>query len=159
MDMFKIPSMSKEEYDKLIAENHVSRIAFTGENYPYIAPFMYVFNEKEKFLYFLSTKYGKKVGLFKKNPNVAVEIEEYSEDMSNYKFVTLIGKITEVKDDTLKREIKEKFKDMIQNKLSNKALAALGYSPDENPEFLLNEERTLLWKLTDVKEIIALKNP
>ncbi|MGZ7047514.1 MAG: pyridoxamine 5'-phosphate oxidase family protein [Methanobacterium sp.] len=158
MDMVKIPFMSKEEYDKLIKENHVSRIAFSGEDYPYIAPFMYIFN-KEKFLYFLSTKYGKKMDLFKKNPNVAVEIEKYSADMSSYKFVTLQGKIIEVNDEVENKEIKEKFIDMIQNKLSNKALAALGYSPDESPGSLINEERALLWKLVDVKKIVALKNP
>jgi hypothetical protein len=48
---------------------------------------------------------------------------------------------------------------MIQNKLSNKALAALGYSPEESPESLLNKERTLLWKLIEVEKIVALKNP
>jgi len=38
----------------------MSRIAFNGE-YPYIAPFLYVFDEK--YIYFLSTKYGKKINL------------------------------------------------------------------------------------------------
>jgi nitroimidazol reductase NimA-like FMN-containing flavoprotein (pyridoxamine 5'-phosphate oxidase superfamily) len=159
MDMVKIPSMTKEEYDKLIRENHVSRIAFGGDSYPYIAPFMYVFDENKKFIYFLSTKYGKKISLFKKNPNVAVEIEKYSEDMSCYKFITLQGKIIEVKDEAEKREVKERFINMIKNKLSTKALAALGYLPKKAPESILNEEKTLLWKLIDVKKIVALKNP
>ena len=159
MDMVKIPAMNQREYDKLISENHMSRIAFGGDSYPYIAPFMYVFNEKEKYIYFLSTKYGKKVGLFEKNPNVAVEIEKYSEDMSNYKFVTLRGRVIEVLDQDEKLEIKKKFIELINNKLSSNALAALGYSPKENPESILNEERASLWKLTDVNEIVALKNP
>jgi nitroimidazol reductase NimA-like FMN-containing flavoprotein (pyridoxamine 5'-phosphate oxidase superfamily) len=159
MSIVKIPSMNKEEYDKLIKENHISRIAFAGESYPYIAPFMYVFDEDKKFLYFLSTKYGEKMGLFEKNPNVAVEIEKYSNDMSNYKFITLQGKIIEVKNESEKNEIKKNFIKMIQNKLSNKALAALGYSPEESPESILNKERTLLWKLIAVEKIVALKNP
>ena len=159
MNIFKIPSMNKEEYDKLIKENYVSRIAFSGTNYPYIAPFMYVFEEDKKFLYFFSTKYGKKINLFKKNPQVAVEIEKYSSDMSNYKFVTLQGTIIEVKSKTEKEEIKKRFINMIQNKLSNKTLAALGYSPNESPESIFNDERVLLWKLIDVDNIIALKNP
>ncbi|MGB9937495.1 MAG: pyridoxamine 5'-phosphate oxidase family protein [Methanobacterium sp.] len=159
MEMVKIPSMSREEYDELIKENHMSRIAFGGDNYPYIAPFMYVFNEEEKFIYFLSTKYGKKISLFEKNPNVAVEIEKYNKDMSSYRFVTLQGKIREVKEDIEKKEVKERFIDMIKNKLSSRALAALGYSLDASPEDLLNDERTFLWKLVDVKKIVALKNP
>lgn len=159
MNIFKIPSMNKEEYDKLIKETQVSRIAFSGDNYPYIAPFMYVFNEDKKILYFLSTKYGKKITLFKKNPKVAVEIEKYSEDMSNYKFITLQGTIIKVKSEKEKKEVKERFIKMIQNKLSNKAQAALGYSPDEPLESIFNEERVLLWKLIDVENIVALKNP
>jgi hypothetical protein len=43
--------MSKKEYDKLINEQYISRIAFKGK-YPYIAPFMYVFDGK--YFYFLS---------------------------------------------------------------------------------------------------------
>lgn len=159
MRMVKIPSMNKEEYDELIKENHVSRIAFVGDSYPYIAPFMYIFDKDKKFLYFLSTKYGQKISLFEKNPNVAVEIEKYTHDMSNYKFVTLQGKIIEVKDEEEKKKIKERFIEMIKNNLSGKALAALGYSPKDSPESLIDEERTLLWKLIDVRKIVALKNP
>ena len=159
MNIFKIPSMNKEEYDKLIKETHVSRIAFSGDNYPYIAPFMYIFDEDKKILYFLSTKYGKKMDLFKKNPKVAVEIEKYEENMSNYKFITLQGTIIEVESEKEKEEIKKRFINMIQNKLSNKTLAALGYSPNESPESIFNDERVLLWKLIDVENIVALKNP
>jgi hypothetical protein len=43
-------------------------------------------------------------------------------------------------------------------KLSNRVLAALGHSPDDPLENLVTEERSLVWKLTDVNEIVALKN-
>ncbi len=58
MNIRKIPFMSKSEYDEFIDQQYVSRIAFKGD-YPYIAPFLYVFDGD--FIYFLSTKYGKKV--------------------------------------------------------------------------------------------------
>jgi hypothetical protein len=151
--------MSKEEYDKLIIENHVSRIAFKGDNFPYIAPFMYVFDQNEEFLYFLSTNYGMKMKMFKQNPNVAVEIEKYSVDMSSYKFITLQGRIIEVKDIKEQEKIKKQFVTMIKDKLSTKALAALGYSPDKSPGSILGGENTFLWKLVDVEKIVALKNP
>lgn len=158
MKMIKIPHMGKEEYDELINQNHIGRIAFKGDNYPYIIPFMYVFDGK--FLYFLSTNYGKKISEIERNPNVAVEIEKYADDMSNYKFITLQGRITEVEEDSNKNDVKKMFVKMIKDKkLSNKALAALGYSPDESPELIIEEERTLVWKLIDVKLIVALKNP
>ena len=93
LDILKIPPMEKKEYDKFIGEQYVSRIAFKGD-YPYIAPFLYVFDGK--FIYFLSTKYGKKVELIKSDPQVAVEIEKYNSDLSQYRFVTLRGQIKEV---------------------------------------------------------------
>lgn len=158
LSILKIPSMGKEEYDELINQTHIGRIAFKGENYPYIAPFMYVFDGK--FLYFLSTNYGKKIEEIKKDPNVAVEIEKYADDMSWYKFITLQGRIVELEEDSKKNEIKEMFIKMIKDKeLSNKSLGALGYSPDESPELIIEEERTLVWKLIDVEMIVALKNP
>jgi uncharacterized protein len=56
--------MNKKEYEELIAECYVSRIGFKGE-YPYIVPFIYAFDGK--FIYFLSTKYGKKIKRFQKS--------------------------------------------------------------------------------------------
>jgi len=43
MEIVKIPRMDKEEYDTLIGKGYICRIAFQGEKYPYIAPFLYVF--------------------------------------------------------------------------------------------------------------------
>jgi nitroimidazol reductase NimA-like FMN-containing flavoprotein (pyridoxamine 5'-phosphate oxidase superfamily) len=60
--------MDKKDYDKLISEGYVCRIAFQGEKYPYIAPFLYVFDGS--FLYFLSTKYGKKLEYFRKRSTI-----------------------------------------------------------------------------------------
>ena len=158
MSMIKIPPMDKEEYDKLIKENFISRIAFQGENYPYITPFMYIF--EGGFLYFLSTKYGKKIEEIKRNSNVAVEIEKYSKDMSSYRFANLQGRIVEVKNDSDIKKIKEMFVKMIKDRnLSNKALAAIGHSPDESIQLILEEDRTMVWKLVDLKQIVALKNP
>ena len=44
MEIIKIPRMDKAEYDRLIEKGYVCRIAFQGEKYPYIAPFLYVFD-------------------------------------------------------------------------------------------------------------------
>jgi hypothetical protein len=148
--------MSKKEYDAFISEQYLSRIAFKGD-YPYIAPFLYVFDGK--FIYFLSTKYGKKVELLQRDPQVAVEIEHYKSDMSDYRFVTLQGQINEVEDVGEKRKVRKMFVDMISKKnLSHNILAALGHSPDDPLESLLEGEHSFVWKMVDVKEIVALKN-
>ena len=156
MKVLKIPLMSKKEYDEFIKDQYVSRIGFKGE-YPYIAPFLYVFDGK--FIYFLSTKYGKKVQLFQNNPQVAVEIEEYADDMSSYRFVTLQGHLNEVNNQEEKQKVRKMFMNMIKEKnLSNKIMAALGHSPADPLESLITEERSFVWKLVDVQEIVALKN-
>lgn len=157
MEIIKIPQMKKEEYDELIREGCVSRIAFQGEKYPYIAPFMYVFDGR--FLYFLSTKYGRKNDLFKKSPYVSVEVERYSEDMSCYTFVTMQGRLVQEEDAIAKKKVRKMFLDLIRDHhLSHNILAAFGYDPSEPIESILAEERSNIWKLTGVADIVALKN-
>jgi nitroimidazol reductase NimA-like FMN-containing flavoprotein (pyridoxamine 5'-phosphate oxidase superfamily) len=157
MDPVKIPRMTKTEYDALIERQCVSRISFGACEHPYIAPFMYVFDKK--YLYFLSTKYGRKMEYFAKNPKVSVEIEEYAPDMSVFSFVSLQGTLEEVQDPAGKKKIREQFVEMIaRKKLSPHVLTALGHRPSDRPDVLVNEERSLVWKLVGVKDIIALKN-
>ena len=157
MEPIKIPKMPKAEYDSLIKRQHISRIAFGAGEHPYIAPFMYVFDGK--YLYFLSTKYGRKIEYFKSNPKVSVEIEEYAPDLSAFTFVSLQGFLEEVQDPSQKKKVRKLFVDMIKNKtLSPRVLSALGHSPSEPIEALEREERSMVWKLVGVKDIVALKN-
>jgi nitroimidazol reductase NimA-like FMN-containing flavoprotein (pyridoxamine 5'-phosphate oxidase superfamily) len=152
MDIVKIPRMEKQDYDHLIEEGYVCRIAFQGEKYPYIAPFLYVFDGK--FLHFLSTKYGKKIEYFRKSPYVAVEVEKYTKDLSCYTFITLQGYLEEVTDSIDKKIIREEFVSLIKGR----KLAALGHSPQDPPEAIALEERSLVWRLTGVKDMVALRN-
>ena len=157
MDPVKIPKMPKAEYDALIKRQYVSRIAFGACEHPYIAPFMYVFDGK--YLYFLSTKYGRKMEYFNSSPKVSVEIEEYAPDLSAFTFVSLQGFLEEVKDPLQKKKVREQFVGMIaKNRLSPCVLTALGHSPNDSPEVIVREERSMVWKLIGVKDIVALKN-
>lgn len=153
----KIPRMEKEEYDALIHNRFMARIAFSGEKYPYIAPFLYVFDGKH--IYFLSTKYGTKIEYFRKSPYVSVEIDKYTRDLSCYMFVTLQGYLEEVTDSIEKKVIRGKFVQLIQEQnLSKNILGALGHSPQDPPESICMEERSLVWRLNGVRNLIALKN-
>lgn len=157
MDPVKIPKMPKADYDALIERQYVSRISFGACDHPYIAPFMYVFDKK--YLYFLSTKYGRKMEYFAKNPKVSVEIEEYAPDMSVFSFVSLQGMLEEVTDPAQKKKVRQQFVEMVaEKKLSPHILTALGHRNDDPPEVLVNEERSLVWKLVGVMDIVALKN-
>jgi uncharacterized protein len=155
MKIHKVPLMDKREYDELIREQYICRIGFQGE-YPYIAPFMYVFDDT--FLYFLSTKYGTKIQRLKANPKVAVEIEKYENDLSEYRFVTLQGHIIQLEDYNEKLDVRKRFYDLIKDKsLSKNVLAALGHSPEDKLESIIKEERSYVWKLVNVKSIIGIK--
>jgi nitroimidazol reductase NimA-like FMN-containing flavoprotein (pyridoxamine 5'-phosphate oxidase superfamily) len=157
MGIVKIQNMEKKEYDRLIKEEYIARIVFKGEKYPYIAPFLYVFDGK--YMYFLSTKYGIKMEYFTQNPNASVEVEKYSKDLSNYAFVVLSGRIVEVKDPKSKKDIRDHFVRLIKDKdLSKNIMVALGHSMKDPVEDLILEERNLIWKLVDVEKIIGLKN-
>lgn len=149
--------MEKEEYDHLIADGYLARIAFQGEKYPYIAPFLYVFDGS--FLYFLATKYGRKNDLFRKSPYVSVEVEKFTKDLSSYTFVTMQGYLRQEEDSIQKKIVREKFVTMIkERKLSTNILAALGHRPEDPIEAIASEERSNIWKLTGVVDIVALKN-
>jgi nitroimidazol reductase NimA-like FMN-containing flavoprotein (pyridoxamine 5'-phosphate oxidase superfamily) len=157
MEIVKMPNMGKQEYDRLIREQYIARIVFKGEKYPYIAPFLYVFDGK--YLYFLSTRYGKKIEYFRQNPYVTVEIERYDLDLSNYAFVSLSGHLVEVTDEVSKKEIREHFIRLIREKnLSENIMIALGHSSQDPTEAIVREERNVIWKLTDVRKITGLKN-
>jgi nitroimidazol reductase NimA-like FMN-containing flavoprotein (pyridoxamine 5'-phosphate oxidase superfamily) len=157
LEVVKIPSMGKGEYDRLIEEEHVCRIAFKGDKYPYVAPFVYVFDGR--FMYFLSTKYGKKIEFFRLDPHVSVEVERYAPDLSSYRFVTLRGRLVEVSDSDEKRAVRVRFVDLIRKKnLSRNVLSALGHSPSDPLDSIVKEERSLIWKLVDVEKIVGLKD-
>ena len=83
--------MKKSEIERLIKEQFLCRIAFRGEEYPYIAPFQYVFANRT--MYFHFTAYGQKMKLIDKHEKVCVEIEQYNPDMSRYMFITLKGNL------------------------------------------------------------------
>ena len=64
-----------------------------------------------------------------------------------------------MKDPLQKKKVREQFVGMIvKNRLSSRVLTALGHSPDDSPDVLVREERSAVWKLVGVKDIVALKN-
>ncbi len=159
MAIFKMPLMEKSEYDALVEKEYICRIAFKGETYPYISPFLYIFDGK--FMYFLSTKYGRKLRHFRNNPYVMVEIERYTPDLSKFSFVAIPGCLEEVRDTKIKATVRQKFVELIKRKnLSSNVLSALGHSPNDPIDSLLIEGHNSVWMLTgvNVRDILGLKH-
>lgn len=74
-------------------------------------------------------------------------------------FVTLQGYLEEVTDSIEKKLIRKCFVRLIQKQnLSNNILSALGHSPQDPPESICTEERSLVWRLNGVRNLVALKN-
>jgi len=159
MTIFKMPQMDRSEYDLLVEDEFICRIAFKGGDHPYIAPFLYVFDGR--FMYFLSTRYGKKVQYFRQNPSVTVEIERFAPDLSSFSFVAIPGRIEEVLDPEIKSVVRQKFVELIRKEnLSSNVLSALGHRPDEPIDALLKDEKNSVWRLTsvNVRDILGLKH-
>ena len=156
-EIIKIPKMDKSEYDELISRQYLCRVVFKGDTYPYIAPLLYIFDGN--YMYFLSTNYGKKISFFREYPYVLVEIEEYEKDFSEFSFMVLSGKLVEIDDEKKDQKIRKDFVEMIKERnLSKNIMIALGHSSKEPLESLVNEKRSIVWKLTDVQDIKAFKN-
>jgi nitroimidazol reductase NimA-like FMN-containing flavoprotein (pyridoxamine 5'-phosphate oxidase superfamily) len=156
MNVFEIPALSQEECKKIITAEYLCRIAFHGEKYPYLAPFLYV--GQNNHLYFLSANYGAKIKYFRENPLVVVEIEQTVSDLSRCRFVTLYGRLQEIQDSEEKKTIRKAFVSLIQEKkLSKNIIAALGHSPEENLDALEAEGRSLVWKLIEIDRISGLQ--
>jgi nitroimidazol reductase NimA-like FMN-containing flavoprotein (pyridoxamine 5'-phosphate oxidase superfamily) len=154
----KLPKMSKVEIEKLISEQFLCRIAFGGKYSPYIAPFQYVF--ADGVLYFHFTDYGRKMGLLEEGNPVCVEIEQYSPDLGEYRFVVLVGKLNIVMDPKEKaRAMTLMIEDAETKNLSTNFLPAHGLPGQSGWSSLHAEKPLVVVKLVDVTEIVGLKSP
>jgi hypothetical protein len=70
----------------------------------------------------------------------------------------LSGKLIEINDEKKDEDIRKDFVDMIKKRgLSKNIMIALGHSPEDPLESLVDEKRSIVWKLTDVEGIKAFK--
>lgn len=154
----KLPKMDKPEIDQLINEQILCRIAFNGENAPYIAPFQYVLIDDQ--LYFHFTDYGRKIDLLKEGKAVCVEIEKYTQDLSEYSYVALTGELKLVIDPKEKARAIEKMAAAgRQKRLSSNFLVAHGFSKEAEWSSLTMNKHLIIVKLENVIEKIGLKSP
>ena len=153
----KLPKMDKHEIEKIIGEQMLCRIAFKGDEYPYMAPFQYVFMNGA--LYFHFTDYGKKMRLIEKDKRVCVEIEKYTPDMSEYNFVVLRGKLKGVADPEEKAKVINRMAEEGKQHLSTNFLVAHGFKKEEGWSSFTPEKPVVIVKLEEVAETIGIKSP
>lgn len=157
MTIVKLPKMEKHEIDQLIREQMLCRIAFKGAEYPYMAPFQYVFMNGS--LYFHFTDYGRKMKLIERDNRVCVEIEKFRPDMSKYNFVVLKGKVKTVTDPLERAKAIKRMAEEGKQKISSNFLAAHGFKKEEGWASFSPEKPLVILKLEEIAEEIGLKSP
>ena len=133
------------------------RIAFKGDEYPYMAPFQYVFTDGS--LYFHFTDYGRKMRLLERDSRVCVEIERYRTDLSEYGFVVLRGKLKVVTDPEERAKVIKRMAEDGKQKLSKNFLAAHGFKKEEGWSSFTPEKPIVVVKIEEKAEEIGLKSP
>jgi len=157
LTIVKLPKMEKHEIKKLIQEQMLCRIAFKGNEYPYMAPFQYVYMNET--LYFHFTDYGRKMKLLKKDNRVCVEIEKIQTDLSEYNFVVLRGTLKVVANPQERTKVIKKMAEEGKQKLSKNFLAAHGFKKEEGWSSFTPEKPMVIVKLEEITEEIGLKSP
>ena len=157
LTIVKLPRMEKNEIEQLIREQMLCRIAFKGAEYPYIAPFQYVFMDGT--LYFHFTDYGKKMKLLEKDKRVCVEIEKFRPDMSEYNFVVLRGTLEAVEDALERAKVIRRMANEGEQKVSVNFLAAHGFKKEEGWSSFTPEKPLVVVKLVEITEEVGLKSP
>jgi nitroimidazol reductase NimA-like FMN-containing flavoprotein (pyridoxamine 5'-phosphate oxidase superfamily) len=153
----KLPWMTDDETARLVDEQMLCRIAFRGDDYPYLAPFRYVVMDDT--LYFHFTDYGKKMRLLDTDSRACVQIESYKPDLSEYSFVSYRGRLERVMDSEERDKAIRLFAETGKKRLSTKFLAAHGIEPGEGWREFTPKKEFVIVKLVDVVEKVGLKNP
>lgn len=142
--------------NKVIEDNNICRIAFIDGDYPYIAPFQYVYDENN--LYFHFTDYGKKKKILKRNKHVCVSIEELATELDNYAFISIQGTLDLVKDEETQKKIAKIMMKQASEKFSKEFLKAHGFESNKEWDGLEMSKKLLIYQLVEKGKRIGLKS-
>jgi hypothetical protein len=153
--IYKLPSMSRQEVDRLLESVRICRMAFNDSPWPYIIPLDYVYVNGK--MYFHFADYGKKVELFKKDPHVSVEVDRFNADITEYESVTLMGTLSRVADPEEKKMASGALLETMESRGGEKNVAARhGY--ERLDRGTLSSASSMVLRL-DVADYVALKSP
>ena len=155
--MYKLPRMNQDELHEVLHSQVLCRIAFNDVNYPYIAPFQYVF--LNEVLYFQFTNYGRKIRILNQDNRVCVEVESYTADLSQYSFITIRGKLIEVTDPVERKDVINHIAQTGNARFSPQFLAAHGLQVNQTWTSYTADKPFLILKLVQIVEMFGLKSP
>jgi len=155
MNLIKLPEMSDAEINKALESQNLCRIAFIDKDYPYISPFQYLY--VNNIMYFHFTDYGKKKEILEKNRNVCVSIEKFTQDLSEYFFISIQGKLNLVEDSQERKQVIKKMILEAKNKYSKNFLSAHGFDKNKGWDSFTDQNQ-LIYKLDDIVYRVGLKS-
>ena len=155
MRVIKLPKMEDEEIDKAINSNNLCRIAFIDDEFPYIAPFQYVYIDDV--LYFHFTDYGKKKKILSNNSNVCVSIENFEPNLRSFYFISMQGTLKLVEDNDIKNQVINQMVKSAKNNYSKNFLSAHGFEKERGWDVFTSEYQ-LIYKFKPVGNPIGLKS-
>ena len=157
MPAVRLPRMCEDEIEALIREEQICRIAFRGEKTPYLIPFQYVVMNGR--MYFHFTDYGRKMSLLSRGEPVCIEIERFTPDMSQYRFVVITGSLEIVKDQTERTEAIKAIVETGTRSLSANFVAVHGFKKEDGWSSITADKPMIIVKLAKLTERIGLKSP
>lgn len=154
-EVYKLPRMSDKELDDLLKSGRICRMALNDSPQPYIIPLDYVYINGR--VYFHFADYGHKVDLYRKNPNVSIEVDQYNDDVTDYRNATLMGRLVKVTDPDEKGLVADALLNSIKAREDTGNVAARhGFSSLDRDTLMSGD--SLLLRL-DVTDYVALKSP
>jgi len=157
MKTVKLPEMTQKEIKHVYKKNSICRIAFIDGEFPYIAPFQYVYANNT--FYFHFTDYGKKKKILERNNKVCVAIEDLERDLSEFFFITIQAELKEVSNQEERSNIINMMVSEGKEKFSTNFLSAHGFEKNKEWDILKNQKDIKIFKLINFKKEIGLKSP
>ena len=155
MTIVKLPEMNEKEISEAIERENLCRIGFIDGKYPYISPFQYIYFQNS--MYFHFTDYGKKKRILEKNRNVCVSIEHFADDLSEYFFISMQGKLILLEDESEKKMVLRKMIESAKNKFSSNFISAHGFDKNNGWDgFKIADQ--IIYKFKKTSKPVALKS-
>ena len=155
MKIVKLPVMNNKEIVEAIKSKNLCRIGFVDGDYPYISPFQYVYLNNS--MYFHFTDYGKKKRILGENSNVCVSIEHFADDLSEYFFISMQGKLIPIEDEEEKKIVLKKMIENAKDKFSRNFLSAHGFDKKNGWEgFKISDQ--IIYRFYQTGKTVALKS-
>jgi nitroimidazol reductase NimA-like FMN-containing flavoprotein (pyridoxamine 5'-phosphate oxidase superfamily) len=154
-EMVKLPEMTPEEMEKLLASQKICRMALSAEPWPYIIALDYVYSDGE--MYFHFADYGRKMDMIKKNPDVSVEIDNFCAEQTHFCTLTLMGRLKKVTSKAEKEMTAKELLDTVKERGGMKNVAAR-HGVTQLDIDALTSRGSAVYKL-EASEFVALKSP